>query len=72
VLPTIHDLCFGSGSWLELHHCQIGGPGSQFTRTVNSDMFRWKMSNLSQFGKLSAGCLAGPLVDSYNVFAFVV
>jgi hypothetical protein len=58
----------GTGSTSQLYLSQIGGPGSQYTRTVNSSTFRWKSPNPSELGKLSAG----PSVDLYDVHVFAV
>jgi len=51
-----------------------GGLGRQYTRTVNSGTVRWTFHNPSELGGLSAGCPAGPSVDSYNalVFCFII
>jgi len=58
----------GTGS--EPNRCQIGGPGCQYTRTVNSGPVRCKSPNPSELGRLSAGRPAGPSVDLYNVLVF--
>ena len=72
MLATVPDRHFGSGSGSEPIRCQIGGPGGQHTRTVNSGMVRCKSPNPSGLGGLSAGRPAGPSVDLYNVLIFAV
>ena len=72
VLATVPDRHFGSGSWSEPNRRQIGGPGCQHTRTVDSDRVRCKSPNPSGLGGLSAGRTAGPSVDLYNVLVFAV
>ena len=72
VLATVPDRHFGSGSGSELNRCQIGGPGCQYTRTVNSGLVRCNSPNPSELGRLSAGRPAGPSVDLYNVLVFAV
>jgi hypothetical protein len=53
VLATVPDRHFGSGSGSKLNRCQIGGPGCQHTRTVNSGTVRCKSPNPSGLGGLS-------------------
>jgi hypothetical protein len=72
VLATVPDRHFGSGSGSEPNRCQIGGPGCQHTRTVDSGTVRCKSPNPSGLGGLSAGRTAGPSVDLYNVLVFAV
>jgi hypothetical protein len=72
VLATVADRHFGSGSGSEPNRCQIGGPGCQHTRTVDSGTVRCKSPNTSGLGGLSAGRTAGPSVDLYNVLVFAV
>jgi hypothetical protein len=72
VLATVAACHFGSGSGSKPNRCQIGGPGCQHTRTVNSGTVRCKSPNPSGFGGLSAGRPAGPSVDLYNVLVFAV
>jgi len=72
VLATVPDRHFGSGCGSEPNRCQIGGPGCQHTRTVNSGTVRCKSPNPSGLGGLSAGRPAGPSVDLYNVLIFAV
>ena len=72
VLATVPDRHLGSGSGSEPNRCQIGGPGCQHTRTVNSGTVRCKSPNQSGLGGLSAGRPAGPSVDLYNVLIFAV
>ena len=72
VLATVPDRHFGSRSGSEPNHCQIGGPGCQHTRTVDSGTVRCKSPNPSGLGGLSAGRTAGPSVDLYNVLVFAV
>jgi len=72
VLATVPDRHFGSGSVSEPNRCQIGGPGCQHTRSVDSGTVRCKSPNPSGLGGLSAGRTAGPSVDLYNVLVFAV
>jgi len=72
VLATVPDHHFGSGSGSKPNRCQIGGPGCQHTRTVNSGTVRCKSPKPSGLGRLSAGRPAGPSVDLYNVLVFAV
>jgi len=72
VLATVPDHHLGSGSGSEPNRCKIGGPGFQYTRTVNSGLVRCKSPNPSELGGLSAGRPAGPSVDLYNVLVFAV
>jgi len=68
----VPDRHFWSGSGSEPNRCQIGGPGCQHTRIVNSGTVQFKSPNPSGFGGLSAGCPVGPSVDLYNVLVFAV
>jgi len=72
VLATVQDRHFGSGSGLEPNLRKSDGLGCQYTRTVNPGTVGWLNPNLSEFGRSSADCLAGPSIDSYKglVFAF--
>jgi len=70
VLATVLDRQFRSGTRSEPNRCQIGGPGCQYTRTINSGPVRCKSPNPSELGGLSAGRPAGPSVDLYNVLVF--
>jgi hypothetical protein len=72
VLATVRYRHFGSRSGSELNHFQIGGPGCQYTRTVNSSTVQCKSPSQSELGGLSAGRPVGPSVDLYNVLVFPV
>ena len=72
VLATVLNRRFGSGSVSQLNCCQIGSPGCQYTRTINSGTVQCKSPNLSELGGLSSGHAAGPSVDSYNALVFAV
>jgi hypothetical protein len=72
VLATVPDRHSWSGSGSELNSWQIGSPGSQHTRTVNSGTVRCKSPNPSGLGGLSAGRPAGPSVELSNVLVFAV
>jgi len=61
-----------SGSGLELNLCQIWCLGCQYTIPVHSGMVQWTALNQAELGWLSVSCSAGPSVDSYNAFDFVV
>jgi len=50
VLATVPDSHFWCGSGCTLTFCQIGGPGPQFTQTVNSATVGWYTPNLSELG----------------------
>ena len=70
MLAMVTDRRFRSRSGSELNRPQRGSLGCQYARTVNSGMIRWISPNQSELGRLSAGCPAGPSVDSYNALAF--
>ena len=70
VLATVQQWRFGSEYGSEPTRSQIGGLGRHYTRTVNSGTVRWTSHNASELGGLSAGCPAGPSVDSYNALVF--
>ena len=72
MLATVGDCRFGSGNGSEPNSCQTGGPGRQYTRTVNSGTIRWKSHKPSELPGLSVGFPAGPSVDSYNALVFAV
>ena len=72
MLATVPDRHFGSGSGSKANRSQIGGPGCQHARTVNSGTVRCKSPNSSGLGGLSAGRPAGPSVDLYIVLVFAV
>jgi len=72
VLGTVLDHHFGSGAGSSTNNCQIRGPQCQYTRTINSWTVWWYTPNLSDLGRLSAGCPAGPSIDSYNAQVFAV
>ena len=65
VLATVPECHFGSGSRSILNRCQTGGPGFQYSRTVNPGMARWKSPNLSELAGLYAGRPVGPSIDSH-------
>ena len=62
----------GSGYGSEPTCFQISAPGRQYTQTVNSDPVQWTSHNMSELGGLSAGCPAGPSVNSYHAFVFAI
>ena len=70
VLAPVPDSHLGSVSGLEPNRWKIGRPGCQYTRTVNPVTIPWESTNLSEMGRLSAGCLDGPSIDSYNALVF--
>jgi len=70
VLATGLDRHFGSGYGLEPNPSQIGGSGCQYTRTVNLGTVPSASPYPSGLGGFSAGCIAGPSVNSYNMLAF--
>jgi len=72
VLATVPDRHFKSGSRSKLNHYQIGGLGCLYTRTVNSGMVQWKSPKPSELGGLSAGCPAGPSINSYKALVVAV
>jgi len=72
VLATVPDRDFGSRSGSNLNHCQIGSLGCQWTRTISPGAVRWYTPNPSELGRLSAGRLAGPSIDSIKALAFGV
>jgi len=71
-IATVPDRRFGSGYRSEPTRFQIGCPGPQCTGTINSGTVRWTSHNLSELGGLSAGCPAGPSVDSYNALVLAL
>jgi len=72
VLATGLDRHFGSGYESEPNQSQIGGPGRQSTQTVDSGTVPSTSPYLSELGRISAGCIAGPSVNSYNMLAFAI
>jgi len=72
VLAMVLDRHFGSGSRSEPSRCQIGGPGCQSTRTVDSGTVPSTSPYPSEQGGLSAGCTVGPVVSTYNMLAFAI
>ena len=72
VWATVPDHHFGSGSRSKPKRWQIGGPGHQSTRTPHSGTVPWCTPNPSELGGLSAGCPAGPSIDSHKAGVFAV
>jgi len=66
------DRHFGSWYGSEQNRSQIGGPGRQYTRTVDSGTVRLTSPYLSELSVFSEGCIAGPSVNSYNMLAFAI
>jgi len=50
VIATVPDSCFRSGSGSDPNHCQIGGPGHQYTSTINLSTAQWQSHNPSEWG----------------------
>jgi hypothetical protein len=72
VLATGLDRHFGSGYGSEPNRSQIGGPGHQSIRTVDSGTVPSTSSYSSELGGFPAGCTAGLSVNSYNMLAFAI
>jgi len=72
VLATGLDRHFRSGYRSEPNRSQIGGPGGQYTRTVNSGTVPSTSPYLFELGGYPAGCTVGPSVKSYNMRAFAI
>jgi len=72
VLATGLDRHFGSGYGSEPNRRQIGGPGRQYTRTVDSGTIPSTSPYPSELGGFPAGCTASPSVNSYNMLAFAI
>jgi len=72
VLATGRDRHFGSGYGLELNRSQMGGPGRQSTRTVDSGTVPSTSPYVSELGGFPAGCTPGPSVNSYTMLAFAI
>jgi hypothetical protein len=72
VIATVQDCHFGSGSGLEPNRHQIGSPGRQYTRTVNSGTVQTKSPHPSELGGSSVRPPAGPFVNIYTALAFAI
>jgi hypothetical protein len=72
VSTTVPDCHFGSGSRLEPNCRQIGGPGPQFTETVNSGMVQSICPYPSELRRSSAGPPAGPFLNTYTALPFAI
>ena len=71
VVRMVPDRHFRSGSGPKPNRCQTGGPGCQYTRTVNSGTVQSKSLYPSEMRRLLAGCPAGPCIDSYMALVAV-
>ena len=72
MIGPVPDRNLGSASGSEQNCCQIGCPGCQSSRTVNSGMVRWKSPSPSGLGGLLLGHSASPSVNLYNALVFAV
>ena len=72
LLATGLDGHIRSGYGSEVNRRQIGSPGCQEIRTVNSGTIPSTCPYPSELGGFSAGCTAGPSVNSYNMLAFAI
>jgi hypothetical protein len=72
LVAMVVDRHFRSGYGLEWNERQIGGLGLQYTRTDDSGTLQLTSPYPSELGRFSAGCPAGPSVNSYNILAFAI
>jgi len=72
VLETGLDRHFGSVYGSEPNLSQIGGPGRQYTQTVDFGRFPSTFPYPSELGGFSADFIAGSSVHWYNILAFAI